>query len=76
LGIRQHWQVRYEDRLNQNSHTIVDAHFSRNFGKVELYLKVANLFNIDYADFSGLPMPGRWTTFGMSYSSMPKSRIL
>lgn len=76
LGVRQNWQVRYEDRLHQTSHTIIDVHLSRNFGKVELYLKAANLFNIDYADFSGLPMPGRWITLGMNYSSMPKSQIL
>ncbi|HCK98920.1 MAG TPA: hypothetical protein DHW42_02270 [Candidatus Marinimicrobia bacterium] len=75
LGAHQRWQIRYEDRLNQTSHIIVDAHFSRNFGKVELYLNVANIFNIDYADFSGLPMPGRWTTIGISYSLAPKSRI-
>jgi vitamin B12 transporter len=67
-GIKQYWTVRYEDRLNQDRQTIVDVHLSRAFKKVTLSLSVTNLGNIRYADYTGIPQPGRWITGGMDFS--------
>ena len=72
-GIKQHWTIRYEDRLNQDRQTIVDVHLSRVFKMVTLSLLVTNLGNIHYADYSGIPLPGRWITGGIDFS-LPLSK--
>ena len=73
-GIKQHWTIRYEDRLNQDRQTIVDVHLSRAFKKVTFSLSVTNLGNVQYADYSGIPLPGRWITGGLNFS-LPLSKV-
>jgi len=68
FGVRQQWKVRFEDRINYRNHTIVDTHLSRTFNHFTLSLTITNLLNADYADYSGIPMPGRWLTIGLKYS--------
>jgi iron complex outermembrane receptor protein len=68
FGVRQQWKVRFEDRINYRNHTIVDTHLSRTFNHFTLSLTITNLLNTDYADYSGIPMPGRWLTIGLKYS--------
>ena len=70
LGIKNRWAFRFEDRLHQNSHIIVDTHLTRTIGSLSLSFSVTNLFDADYADFSGIPMPGRWIRCGIEYSSI------
>jgi len=67
-GIKQHWTIRYEDRLNQDRQTIIDVNFSRDFKKITFSLSVTNLGNIQYADYTGIPLPGRWITGGLDFS--------
>jgi len=72
-GIKQHWTIRYEDRLNQDRQTIVDVHLSKTFKKITFSLSATNLGNIRYADYSGIPQPGRWITGGLNFS-LPLSK--
>jgi len=68
LGIKNRWAFRFEDRLHQNSHIVIDTHLTRTIGSLSLSFSVTNLFDADYADFSGIPMPGRWIRCGIEYS--------
>lgn len=67
LGIQQIWTFRLEDRLNQRVNTLVDVYFTRNILDFTLSLSVTNLLDSQYTGYSGVPMPGRWITFGLKY---------
>ncbi len=44
-----------------------DGKMSYNWEKLNLYLSVNNIFNINYYDLGNVLQPGRWTKFGISY---------
>ncbi len=39
----------------------------KNFDEVEVFLKIENIGNSKYSDFSGIPVPGRWITAGINW---------
>lgn len=67
LGIQQNWNLRFEDRLNHQENTVIDVHLTKNLRHFTFSLSITNLLNSRYADYSGIPMPGRWITFGLKY---------
>jgi len=67
LGIQQNWNLRFEDRLNHQENTVIDVHITKNLRHFTFSLSITNLLNSRYADYSGIPMPGRWITFGLKY---------
>jgi iron complex outermembrane receptor protein len=65
FNIKMAWDFRYEKRINSDGYFITDYKMFRNCGSFELYTSVSNLFNKYYADYSGVPMPGRWLVCGV-----------
>ncbi len=66
-GVRSSWTLRYEDRLNYDSYVIFDVNLTKSFNRISISISGKNLLNSDYADFTGIPMPGRWMTVKISY---------
>jgi len=67
-GIKQNWEVRYEDRVNLQNYFLVDTKLSKTIDEFEIYLNITNIFNKQYIEISGVPLPGRWITTGIKYS--------
>ena len=65
FAIKTNWYVRYEERFNFGSNFITDLRLDKTFGNFDLFVKATNLFNVDYLDFIGVPLPGRWVTGGV-----------
>ncbi|MCU7494075.1 MAG: TonB-dependent receptor [Ignavibacteria bacterium] len=63
--VEMNWAFRYEKRLNQDAYFIADSKLTRQFRDYEFFLSATNLFNKNYLDFSGIPMPGRWIIGGL-----------
>ena len=68
LGIKQNWQLRYENRVNFEDQFIVDTQLYKYFNDFEVFVKATNLFNESYSEISGVPLPGRWITTGVKYN--------
>ena len=67
FGIRQSWELRYEDRINFEDFLLVDTQLFKNFQHFKLFVKATNLFNKSYQEVSGVPLPGRWITAGIKF---------
>lgn len=65
-GAVQSWAVRYEERVNGYNHLLVDTKISKTFSKFDIYLSINNLFDEDYRDIGGVPLPGRWFSGGLN----------
>jgi outer membrane receptor protein involved in Fe transport len=63
--IKTNWYFRYEERYNSKSNFITDLGVNKSFNNFDVYIKTTNLFNVDYFDFIGVPLPGRWVTAGV-----------
>ncbi len=68
LGIKQTWEMRYENRVNFEDHFIVDTQLYRRFENFEIFVKATNLFNKSFSEISGVPLPGRWITTGIKFN--------
>jgi vitamin B12 transporter len=68
LDIKANWYFRYEDRYNSESNLITDLRVDKTFENFDVYVKAINLFNVDYFDFIGVPLPGRWVSGGVKFS--------
>ncbi len=62
------WYFRYEERYNLQSNFIADISIKKSFKYFDVFVKATNLFNVDYLDFIGIPLPGRWITGGIKFS--------
>jgi len=62
-----YWNLRFEKRYGSESNFITDLRINRTFDKFLIYLKITNLFDVEYYDFVGIPMPGRWFSGGVTY---------
>ena len=58
-GIRQDWEVRYNNRVNFEDYFLVDTQVSKDFYQFEVFLKATNLFNNPYSEIGGVHLPGR-----------------
>ncbi len=63
------WAVRYSERVfdEGTGRLLADLRSQIPLGNLDIHLKIDNLFNSEYENFLGRPMPGRWTTFGIKY---------
>ena len=68
LGIKQNWEIRYENRVNFKDSFVVDTQLYKNFEDFKVYIKATNLFNESFSEISGVPMPGRWITTGVKFN--------
>ncbi|MFA3783322.1 TonB-dependent receptor plug domain-containing protein [Melioribacteraceae bacterium 4301-Me] len=67
-GLTQNWVLTFRDRINFNSQFIVDTQISKSFRNFNSSIRITNLFNKKYSDYSGVILPGRWITAGLSFS--------
>jgi len=65
--IKTDWYFRYEERYNLESNFITDLRVGKSFNSIDVFVKATNLFDVDYFDFIGVPLPGRWITGGIKY---------
>jgi iron complex outermembrane receptor protein len=68
FGIKQNWELRYEDRVNFEDYLLIDSKLYKNLAGFQIFLEVTNLFNKSYYEISGVPLPGRWISSGIEYS--------
>lgn len=59
-NVNQVWQIRYEDRICNKAHTLVDSRISYKKNNISLYFEINNIFNVKYFEFGSIEMPGRW----------------
>ena len=62
--LSQSWKIKFEDRLLPAQQTIVDTRFLWKKEDMSVYMDITNLFNENYEDIPGVPMPGRWFKVG------------
>ncbi|MCF6270542.1 MAG: TonB-dependent receptor [Melioribacteraceae bacterium] len=65
LNIKADWYFRYEERYNLENNFVTDLRINKSFNYFDIFVKATNLFNVDYFDFIGVPLPGRWVTGGV-----------
>ncbi len=68
FGVSASWYFRYEERYNFESNFITDLSLAKSLGGFNVFVKATNLFNVDYFDFIGVPLPGRWVTGGIKFN--------
>jgi len=70
LGFTNAWVINYKKRVNSpDSSVVADTKFTKNIIRrknlvLEAFLEITNLFDEDYSEQSGIPMPGRWLKAG------------
>lgn len=56
---------RYLDRVNLENYFLMDAQVQYRWNKGKVWLQLNNLFDAEYTETSGVPMPGRWFNAGV-----------
>lgn len=69
FGIYNSWILNYKKRVGESGFVITDTKFSKELLRnkkmqFEIFLEISNLFDTDYSEQSGIPMPGRWIKSG------------
>lgn len=59
--------VRYNDRVNLDNYTVVDAKLSYTWTGLDIYLKATNVLDVTYRETNLVTMPGRWIISGFRY---------
>jgi vitamin B12 transporter len=59
--------VRYQERVNDIPHTLVDTRLRFFFHDISLYAEAVNVFDVEYRDISSVPLPGRWIRGGVNF---------
>nr|MDA3860962.1 TonB-dependent receptor [Melioribacteraceae bacterium] len=67
FDVKVNWYFRYEDRFNSESNFITDLGINKSFDNFNVFVKASNLFNVDYFNFIGIPLSGRWVTAGIKF---------
>lgn len=71
LGARQTWIGRWEERLDDESYLLLDTRLDRRTGRFVWFLDVRNIFDTEYTETGGVPMPGRWVAAGLRIDVTP-----
>ena len=58
----------YKKRRLEKGYLVLDIKLSKLYKQWEFYLKITNLFDIDYEEIPGISMPGRWITGGFRFN--------
>lgn len=61
------WYFRYKDRVNFEDYFVTDLQLRKQVSSFDLFIKAANLFDVEYHEISGVLLPGRWITAGFKY---------
>ena len=64
------------DRLNRadgQRYTLVGARIAHDIGRVQAFVDTTNLLDRNYVEITGVAMPGRWITAGLTLASRPAS---
>lgn len=61
------WYFRYKDRVNFEDYFVTDLQLRKQISSFGLFIKAANLFDVEYHEISGVPLPGQWITAGFKY---------
>ena len=60
------WQFQWKKRINQQAYGVCDGGLSWGFNnRLRVNVNALNLFNADYTEIDGVPMPGRWLSAGI-----------
>lgn len=71
FGFKNSWVLNYKKRVGpSNTCVVVDTKLIKGIIKketivFEVFLEITNLFDEDYSEQSGIPMPGRWIKSGV-----------
>jgi len=71
FGFKNSWVLNYKKRVGDTSTSVVvDTKLIKEIIKkdklaFEVFLEITNLFDEDYSEQSGIPMPGRWLKSGV-----------
>ncbi len=61
--------VGHQKRINQSAFTLANAKLTKSLkmgpAKTRIFIEGKNLFNTQYQDLAGLPLPGRWLFMGI-----------
>jgi iron complex outermembrane receptor protein len=61
-------QVAVVQRVSRTAYPLWDIAIARSTGRVQPYLRFANLSNTSYQELPGVPMPGRSITGGLAFT--------
>jgi vitamin B12 transporter len=65
--IRHSIILRYQQRINDKSVTLVDSRLSVNYHGLILYGEIVNMFDVPYRDIASVPLPGRIIRGGLNF---------
>lgn len=68
-SLTQALQARWEKRMANDSHVVVDTRLTYQWHTYEVFLEVTNLFDKEYVESGFAPMPGRWIMGGLRIRS-------
>ena len=57
--------IRYQQRLNANDYTLLDARLGYRIPHFLFYADANNLLDVQYKEAGAVPLPGRWMTVGL-----------
>ncbi|WP_339071633.1 TonB-dependent receptor [Chitinophaga sp. 180180018-3] len=60
--------ARYCMRVNYKDYTLLDAKIAYKQHRYQVFADINNLLDVTYVEAGAVPMPGRWTTIGASFS--------
>lgn len=69
IGFKNSWILNYKKRVGSSGALIADFKISKNIVKkdkvtFDIFLGISNIFDAEYSEQSGVPMPGRWIRSG------------
>jgi iron complex outermembrane receptor protein len=65
FGTSISWIGRWEERLDGESHVLLDGRLFRRIGGFLIFLEARNILDTEYTEIAGVPMPGRWVAAGV-----------
>jgi len=61
--------TRFNERMSGPSYWINDLRVSQSINKLTVYLDAQNIFNTTYFEVGAIPLPSRWYSLGVKFSS-------
>ena len=65
LGTTMNWTGRWQERLDGESHFLLDGRLFRRVGNFLIFLEARNILDTEYTEVGNIPMPGRWVAAGV-----------
>ncbi|RZK39427.1 MAG: TonB-dependent receptor [Pedobacter sp.] len=61
--------TRFNQRMSGPSYWINDVRVSQSINKITIFLDAQNIFNTTYFEIGAIPLPSRWMSLGIKFSS-------